>query len=232
MNILVVEDNVAIALKVEMVVQDLGYTFVGCAENLSQFIQAIEKNELDLVVLDIDLPGEKDGIEIGKLLVAKKIPIIFITGYKKESFFERAKKLKPVAFLHKPIQNLTLKRTIALALSKDSKVEQNDENVIYLKMNNSIRKINVDEIMFIEVNGNYCYIFTKEKKFILKISLKKIKDKLNQYTCFIQVHKRFILQQKFVKSINVKEKLVFIDDHKIPIGRMYKKDFLDLFDTL
>ena len=146
-----------------------------------------------------------------------KIPVIFITGFEGSEYFNRARETDHLAYLVKPFHMLTLRDAIenAVSLKKNSKT-------LLVKNNNKFRKILVKEIKWVEVDGNYCYLFVEEKKHVVKMSLRKILQSINQENRFLQIHRNYVVRQKYITNFNSIKNVIKIDSNFIPVGRKYK----------
>ena len=118
-KILIVEDEAIIAQSLKWELEDEGFdvcSFVASGEEA--IITAKEKNP-DLILMDIHLSAELDGIEAAlKIIEYKNIPIIFMTGYSESSIFVRAQAVNPLAYLHKPVEIYNLKPIIESIFKK------------------------------------------------------------------------------------------------------------------
>jgi DNA-binding NtrC family response regulator len=112
-KILIVEDEVITAMSLQHLLEHWG---CGKCEKVSSGKEAIEKaisEKPDIVLIDINLRGETNGIETAKQLQARFcVPIIFITGYSDEETIREAKKIKPVGYFVKPLDFNKLRSTI------------------------------------------------------------------------------------------------------------------------
>ena len=112
-KILIVEDEVITAMSLQHLLEHWG---CGKCEKVSSGKEAIEKamsEKPDIVLIDINLRGEPNGIEAAKQLQARFcVPIIFITGYSDEETIKEAKKIKPVGYFVKPLDFNKLRLTI------------------------------------------------------------------------------------------------------------------------
>ena len=90
-----------------IVVKDCGHVmaWIGCAEN--------DEEKPDLVLMDINIHGEMDGVEAARHLSARNIPIIFTTGYYDAKMKKKAAGIKPVAYLVKPLDHEQLRAIIS-----------------------------------------------------------------------------------------------------------------------
>jgi two-component system cell cycle sensor histidine kinase/response regulator CckA len=102
-RILIVEDERLIALDLQRRLTQLGYTVVGNVASGAQAITAACQLQPDLVLMDIRLQGEMDGIEAAlRIHTARPIPIVYLTAYVDESTIQRAQATSPWGFLRKP----------------------------------------------------------------------------------------------------------------------------------
>ena len=121
-KILIVEDEVITAMSLQHLLEHWG---CGKCEQVSSGKEAIEKamsEKPDIVLIDINLRGETNGIEVAKQLQARFcVPIIFITGYSDEETIKEAKKIKPVGYFVKPLDFNKLRSTIESVIHKQKK---------------------------------------------------------------------------------------------------------------
>lgn len=118
-KILITEDAMIVAEDLAVTVQDLGYHVAGIASTGEKAIQMVEKDRPGLVLMDINLAGDMDGIEASEQIRARfDIPVIFITAYDEQDVIRRAKRTQPYGYMIKPFSNHILKITIETALYK------------------------------------------------------------------------------------------------------------------
>ena len=121
-KILIVEDEVITAMSLQHLLEHWG---CGKCEKVSSGKEAIEKamsEKPDIVLININLRGETNGIEAAKQLQARFcVPIIFITGYSDEETIKEAKKIKPVGYFVKPLDFNKLRSTIESVTHRQKK---------------------------------------------------------------------------------------------------------------
>jgi PAS domain S-box-containing protein len=116
-RILIVEDETVIALGIEGKLQSLGYEGTSIVNTGEKAIEKAESEKPDLIIMDIRLKGEMDGIDAAEVIRNKfGIPVIFSTAYLDQERIERAKITMPFGYLLKPIQERDLKVTLEMAL--------------------------------------------------------------------------------------------------------------------
>lgn len=197
-------------------------------------ISLINKHQIDLVFLDIEMPN-LTGIDLVKTI--HNIPqFIFTTAYPQYAL--EGFNLNATDYLVKPIPFQRFLKAISKAKDKyelekksinlPSAVphkEQETNDFIFVKAEYENIKIDVNNIKYIQGLKDYIKIYTKDSnKAILTLSnFKEILDKLpNQ---FLRVHRSFIVNISYIKALQ-KTKVV-IDDMRIPIGETYKKEVLE-----
>lgn len=118
-NILIVEDESLVALDLSQSIESLGYNVVGVVSNSKDAIKTACSQNVDLVLMDICIKGERDGIDTASAIKIydKNIQIIYSTALSGEEDIKRAVKTNPSAYLIKPINKQALKAAIEIALS-------------------------------------------------------------------------------------------------------------------
>jgi CheY-like chemotaxis protein len=120
-KILVVEDEAIIAKDLEMRLQQCGYDVPSLAATGEDAVIKAEKENPDLVLMDIILIGEIDGIEAATQIRSRfGIPVIYLTSYTSEKIMERAKRTRPFGYLIKPVEDNELCSIIEEALNRSS----------------------------------------------------------------------------------------------------------------
>jgi CheY-like chemotaxis protein len=116
-RIFFVEDDEIVAKVIEWRLNKLGYTICGSAKNGVDAIAVIKDKAPDLVLLDIELKGHMDGIDVGEFLSSQtKIPFIYLTSHTEDSILKRAKSSRPKGYIKKPFSDDDLRVAIELAL--------------------------------------------------------------------------------------------------------------------
>ncbi|OGQ97192.1 MAG: hypothetical protein A2284_00010 [Deltaproteobacteria bacterium RIFOXYA12_FULL_61_11] len=118
-NILIVEDERLIALELKHSLEDRGFRCAGFASNADQALELARRLRPDLVLMDIRLEGQGDGIGAAKILQQELgLPVIFLTSHSDETTVRRAAELGPYGYLLKPIEEHELTLALEMALSK------------------------------------------------------------------------------------------------------------------
>lgn len=231
-RILVVEDEFIIAEDISETLRSLGYEVVGNATNYFEAIQFLEEKKTDAVLVDINLGGKKDGIDVGtSIKETYRLPFIFITSHADKTTVDRAKNLKPNGYLVKPFDKNDLYTSIEIALSNFSspaptrvaEPSETADNTVFIKDGTTFVKLRHDEIWFVKSDGNYINIHTAQKKYLIRKTLKDFGATLPPDT-FFQVYKSYLINLHHIQSVHADH--VMVKQHEIPIGREFKESFL------
>lgn len=118
-RVLIVEDESIIALDIQTSLQAAGYQVVSIAATAEEAIQDTAHLQPDLVLMDIRLDGEMDGVETAKQIWQTwQIPVVFLTAHADENTLTRAKATQPFGYILKPFDDRELITTIEIALSR------------------------------------------------------------------------------------------------------------------
>jgi two-component system cell cycle sensor histidine kinase/response regulator CckA len=116
---LVVEDNPVNAQMIQHFLKRGDYLVAGAAPTGEQAVAMAGELKPDLALMDVELAGEMDGIEAGRLIWERfHIPVVYLTGAEDEATFARAASTEAYGYLHKPVQERELSTTLRIALNK------------------------------------------------------------------------------------------------------------------
>jgi CheY-like chemotaxis protein len=116
-RILVAEDETIVALDIKSCLEDLGYDVLGVTDRADEALKLAAAARPDLVLMDIRLKGEMDGIAAAEQIRRRwGIPIVFLTAFSEESTLQRARAAEPLGYIIKPFDDRELQAVIAKAL--------------------------------------------------------------------------------------------------------------------
>ena len=229
----IVEDELVIARTILNTLDELGYTHCGPAINYTEAMEMLEQNKPDLLLLDIQLSGKKDGIDVAqKLNELYKIPFIFLTANSDAETIDRAKKVKPHAYIVKPFTKEELYAAIEIAFSNftgnrssaksDEVASWHAKDHMFIKDGYVFRKIFFNELLYLESDANYVTLHLQsQKKVMVRSTLNDFIEQLNQ-KMFIRVHRSYSVNINKIEDIFPTE--VSINGIKIPIGKSYREE--------
>lgn len=127
-RILVVEDEHIVAMGIKKMLKNLGYTVTGVASSGKDAISKAESTFPDVVLMDIMLKGDMDGVEAAKEIRERfDVPVVYLTAYSDSKILERAKKTEPFGYIVKPFDEKDLHSSIEVALHKHRKEKEKPE---------------------------------------------------------------------------------------------------------
>ena len=128
-----VEDEPVVAAGIVRKLEHVGFTVAGTTQSGEAALRAIDSNPPDLVLMDIKLQGELDGIETASRIRERyDVPVVFLTAYADEATIERAKQAEPYGYLVKPFTDLELAGALEIAIHRhaiDSRVRRSEANL-------------------------------------------------------------------------------------------------------
>lgn len=236
-KVLIVEDEMIIAARISMHLENLGYEVAGIIPRGEDAVHFCQQTPPDLLLMDIRLKGMLDGIETAKLIQQEQdIPIIYLTSNTDQAFFDRAKETLPFAFLPKPYQEQELQRAMELVLSRmnaqqiwsvrkhpDPSDKYLLSDRIFVRNKTSMVKVLLMEVDYISAERSYCRIHTKDTELLLSMPLGTLEEKLHA-DHFMRLHRSFIVNLTRLDTIS--ESHVTIGSKVIPIGSAYREEFL------
>ncbi len=202
---------------------DLVKTFT----NANEALMFLKENFVDLVFLDINLP-QVSGMEFLRLNTNLP-PTILTTAF--SEFALESYEYNIVDYLLKPFSFERFNQAVTKFLSVNSPASKTENIVntasndeIFIKSGHEILKLKPCDILYIKSDGDYTEAITDSKKYLSYYSLKDWLNKLENNFC--QVHKSYIINVNYLSKIS-SNKINLAGKHLIPIGRAYKKDFID-----
>jgi DNA-binding LytR/AlgR family response regulator len=221
LNCVIIDDEpIARKLLQEYIEETDFLALVGTAENPLKATGLINKGDVDLIFLDINMP-KMNGFDF--LRSVKNLPMVIMTtayGQYALDGFEMA----VVDYLVKPFSLERFLKAAQKALEqkmlREKKFipEKKDPGYFYVKCNGKIEKVLYDELVYVESMANYVTLFTLNNKLVVYLTIKGILDKLPAEK-FLQVHKSYIVNMDSVKTIE--GNMLHVGSTKITIGQSF-----------
>jgi two-component system, LytTR family, response regulator LytT len=236
-KIIIVEDEAIIAERLYGDLIDFGYDVVDPCLSPEEAMEKIETEQPDLILLDINLKSDINGIQLGEWINSKfNIPFIFITANTDEATVAKAIKVKPAGFLSKPIQLKSLIGTIQVAIfnhqnNKIQTVIDATSKYYFIKSGNNYHRIDWTNVLYIESDKKHALVYEDETKapFALRTTLEMLAQQLSTFH-FVRIHKSFLVNVRHIKSFTATD--VTIGSKKLAIGEVYRAGLLHYIQTL
>jgi DNA-binding LytR/AlgR family response regulator len=246
-SVLIVEDEIIIATKIGHHLEQFGYVVAGILPRGEQAVLHCRKNPPDILLLDINLKGNIDGIETSRILEKEgiHIPTIYLTANTDPATFERARNTRPHAFLGKPYDQTELHRAISLAVQRHHAPAFRPRSVttaapekitaprpgdsqllsdrIFVRHKDHMVKVFLKDIQYVSAERAYCHIHTSDTEYLLSIPMGKLAEQLHS-SDFLRVHRSYL--------VNLRQIDVVADDHlvigrkAIPVGKDQRAELL------
>lgn len=211
MKCIIVDDNkmARMALK-QLVSQIPDLELVAECTDATEALSSLNNTQIDLLLLDIEMP-DMSGLDLTRNLGNNRPLIIFTTA--KKDYAVEAFELNVVDYLVKPLAFPRFKQAIEKAAealeSNKEEVKVEEQGFVFVKDNGVLKRISIDDILFLEAMGDYVKVHTAQKFHVVHATLKSIEEKLPA-SKFIRVHRSYIV------AIN---KIDYIQEGTISIGK-------------
>lgn len=200
-----------------------------------QAIKYLNKNQVDLIFLDIHMP-DFNGLDFirslknpPKIILITSDPNFAIEAFEYDFIIDYL--LKPLEFnrFKKAIEKASLKELSAISTKINTSISTEIENDFYISIDRRLIKIDLPSIYLIEAKGDYIKIKTESKDYIVHSTLKKIEEKLPD-ALFLKIHRSFIINIK--KIIDIEDNSVLIKKDVIPVSRSKRPELMKRLDLL
>jgi DNA-binding LytR/AlgR family response regulator len=240
-KILVVEDELVAGSRIASKLASYGYEVTGVLPHGDKAISHAKENNVDIILLAIDLKGKTNGIETAKEIQKHfSVPVVYLAANADEAILPGGKIIKPSSCNSKPCNlqhaiELTIGNMAQMQAQHVVAVESDDSrhcilrDRIFIRSRDKMIKIMVPDILYIEADRNYSQVFTKQKEYLLSLTLKAIEEKLCVDT-FVRIHRSYIINVLQVDE--VAENHVIIGPKAIPMSPVMKDSLLKKLQTL
>ena len=211
--ILIVEDQILVAKDLESRLRAMGYSVIGHAKDGETALKMAKDRSPDIVLMDIDIAGEVNGIETAKAMNRTlTLPIVYLTKFEDEPTFNEARRTSPCDFITKPFNDVRLSRAIEMAVERFRKLREKAENakpVIYLRVDGKSRKLLVEQILWIRAAGTYCYLKTPYEELMFSKSLAKLVEEIDGQmegsSPLLRIHRSTVVNIENVDGLYAKD---------------------------
>ncbi len=235
-KVLIVEDNPITAQDLEEILAENGIVVVGIARSANQAINKARDLQPDILIMDIKLDGEKDGISaVEDIYKTDYYPVIYLTANTDREHVEKAYATSPAAFLSKPFDHKDLIHAIELAFVNHYKKIFNSTELpgmnkcIFLKNGEKYEKIAIDEIQLVRADGSYSTVVTKGQSYSIALNLQGLSDKVKN-PLFFRLHRSYIVNLNCLTGFD--NQYVYIGKTSIPYSKNYREDLMRFLNRL
>lgn len=238
-SVLIVEDDIIETLRLENCLEELGFKVLPAADNVKDALGIFYSADPDIVLIDINLKGDKDGIELGSHITSNQKyekPIIYLTSLQDNQIFQRAKATNPHAYLIKPVDPRSLQHSIELALQQfagnkygfsNNSLDKGivNKDYFFVKKGKKMVRLGINDVNYIEVESKYCTLFSENEKYLVRMSLIDLLNFLPSSN-FQRVNRNYVVNLNKIKEFDLEDMNVLIGKSLLPISPKYKKELI------
>ena len=236
----IIENDLLIAESIAITLLQIGYRSTQPVRNYADALNMIKIEAPDLLLVDIVLDGKLDGIDLaGTVNRDYNIPFIFLTANSDSGTVNRAKEVKPYAYLVKPFNENDLYSSIEIAFSNYNKQNNTKvkttgsgvqlKNFIFIKEGEVFRKIEINDILYLESDNVYLNIYTPAKHFVTRNKLDNFIAEFSKGN-FFRTHRSYAINLNHLETINALS--VKVGGKEIPLNKNYKQELLNAVKLL
>jgi DNA-binding LytR/AlgR family response regulator len=231
-KIIIVEDEALIADHLAAQLESIGYEVVAIVDRSEDLFLELDKQRVDLILLDIQIEGDLDGVDVAQVLNQNyKIPFVFISSNTDDRTLSRVRHTQPSGFISKPFNLEQLRSVLKLIpepVAKNSVADQGEPS-FFIKDTLGHIRVNYRDILYAKADDNYTQLITTSKRHVLSSTLKEVESKLLPFG-FIRCHRSYIVNLSKVDRIGAN--FVTINAQEIPVSESYRKQLTDSIDLL
>ena len=221
MNCLVIDDNmIARSSMKQLASQVKDLVVIADFDNAMDAYAFLQKQPVDILLLDIEMPG-MTGLELTKNL-SRNRPLIIFTTSKKEYAVE-AFELNVADYIVKPVTPSRFKQAIDRAReiieSNNEDVRMAEDEFIFIRDSNVVRRLKIDDILYAEAMGDYVKLHTPQKFYAIHTTLRAVEERLPS-SKFIRVHRSYIASLQKIDTIQ--DGALVINGKPVPVADAYR----------
>lgn len=248
LRVVLVDDEPLVRRELRRALEGLGgVRVVAEAENGAEAVRTVERENPDVVMLDVRMPG-MDGFEVLDALEVEPLPaVIFVTAF--DEYALRAFEVHAVDYLLKPFDEERVEQALGRARSRLRKESpaldperlrdllgaleavRGGVKRIPVRSAGKISFVDVNEVRWIEASGNYVRLHTAEDSHLVRHTLKELARRLRDRG-FVRIHRSVLVDVDLVREIRPKPSgdatVILNDGEELPVSRSYRQEFEDV----
>lgn len=225
-TILLVEDDFLNRRLSKKALSENGYHILE-AKNATEALMLLKKETVDFVILDINLGEfERDGISLGQEIRDKfRIPFVYLTAYDNTVIMSEAIETTPYSYITKPFKITDVIAAVELGI-RQSEHSRKRKPTIIIKEGDFNIELPIEAVCYIEANKNYLQLYTQEKMYKARSTIKQIMQQLPQ-SSFVQTHRAFVVNKNKIDKFNFKN--LIVNSVEIPVSKKYIYDISQIY---
>jgi len=238
-KLLIVEDSMLVTEDLLDRLNKAGYINIHAVTTGEAAIAYTQTHHADIIIMDIELGGQLDGIEtVIQLQQRLSTPVIYLTDHTDDATFQRALKTRPAAFLHKPFVDRQVAHQIEIAWETCKEYHQQQatkaeepllvtDGIFLYKENRRFQKVPLQQIRFLKSSGAYCNVYMAGSNVPQIVShnmglLLTILKKSSMASKFVQVSRFHVINTTHITGFE--NKLLYLGEDAIKTSKQYLDD--------
>ncbi len=228
-KVLIVDDSEMDSIRFEHFLKGTSFEVLGNVDTIESAKASIDQNKPDVVLLDIYLRDGENGLDLLDYLKERGIAVLVISGSGDIQDYFESRTQQGLGFLTKPVSKVSLNSMLNWVTGYDGVVVSKDDDHLYLREGNNRRiKLLRADVLFLEASLNYCYVITRNRKYILKRSLTKLIEEFSKD--FVRISNQHAINLRNLESYTSTE--VVIGGTELKIGVSYRKKWKEYLHAM
>jgi two-component system response regulator AlgR len=248
LSVLIIEDNPGFSGLLKLMLQEIGLSSIRIAVDYKSGLQSFEAQQPNICLMDIDLgKNQKSGIDLAEKIreTDDEVSIIFLTANYTEDYYEKSRHTRPSGFMNKELSRFKLHQAIDLALMHKPQAQPalGEDNLslpnttplvnntqVFFKIGDSYKAIPVKDVAYFYADHKLTYARVGERNYPTSVQLKTLEEEFADL--FVRIHKTYLVNFKFIESLQTKDNSVIVAGESLPVGYAYRKQFFSRLQIL
>ncbi len=225
LNLLIIGNDYAFVSEVQTGLRNVGFGHTEKMLSTKSATFFIDNHHPDLVFITCK-KGDDGNFQLAKELKELGIALVILSSQFDNTLYDKIFEIRPLAYFTKPLDFIAIKYQIESYfhsnqnILKENLTKKERKRYFYLKKRNTHFKVNIDDILYIQAEGNYITVVTADTKFVIRSSLKRGIVQLPE-GLFLQVRRNFVVNTMYLDEFDSENCTVRIGQEQIPVGRSF-----------
>ncbi len=227
LRVLAVDDEAPVLDELaHMLAADPGVSEVRTATTAAEALAVLGEGGIDVVLLDIHLPGLMDGMDLARALARRGRPpiVVFVTAFEEHAI--EAFEVQAYDYLLKPVRAERLAEALRRARAELSPVAPTDLATVPVTLGGRTKLLERDRIWYAETSGDYVRLHGDDGSFLLRLPISSLESAWAS-AGFIRIHRCFLVALRFVEEIRADDQgayIVVVRGRELPVSRRRVRD--------
>jgi DNA-binding LytR/AlgR family response regulator len=231
-RVLIVEDNSMVSEEISITLKKHSLEVVDICRSGESAVSTFKDKGADLVLMDIELDGKMDGIEVASIILQHRpVPIIYLTDHIDDKRLKRAMATYPANYLPKPYDEAGLVRAIELAFnnagSASGRPTENisKDDTFLLTASQQFERVYYKDVLYLQAARSYCDVITDRHIYTICNSMNHVQQENFGTSEFIRVHRSYVVNSKRITKLV--GNIIFLNDKEVKMGKEYRDGLMN-----